>query len=173
MLERLASVCFRHRWRVIALWGVGLVALLTASGTVGGAFADGGRLPGTDSQRAYDLMSDEMPDRSGDTATVVFHDPAGVDRPSTVAAIRSYLDEVRSQPGVASVSSPVETTSQVAAAGTVAFATVDLLPDGPVPSEQAAAAIAEGIERTVHDTEADTDGDECDRERGHQLQYER
>ena len=35
MLERLASVCFRHRWRVIALWGVGLVALLTASGAVG------------------------------------------------------------------------------------------------------------------------------------------
>ncbi|HET9600466.1 MAG TPA: MMPL family transporter [Acidimicrobiales bacterium] len=143
MLERLASACFRHRWRVIALWGVGLVALLTASGAVGGAFADGGRLPGTDSQRAYDLVSDEMPDRSGDTATVVFHDPAGLDRPSTVAAIRSYLDEVRSQAGVASVSSPVETTSQVSAAGTVAFATVDLLPDGPVSSEQAAAAIAE------------------------------
>ena len=27
MLERLASACFRHRWRVVALWAVGLVAI--------------------------------------------------------------------------------------------------------------------------------------------------
>ena len=77
MLERLASACFRHRWRVVALWAVGLVGLFALSGALGGAFSDSGRLEGTDSQRAYDLLGDEMPERSGESATVVFHDPAG------------------------------------------------------------------------------------------------
>ena len=27
VLERLASACFRHRWRVVALWSVALVAV--------------------------------------------------------------------------------------------------------------------------------------------------
>jgi hypothetical protein len=52
VLERLASACFRHRWRVIALWVVALVGLFAAKGAFGGPFADGGRLPGTDSQKA-------------------------------------------------------------------------------------------------------------------------
>ena len=86
MLERLASACFRHRWRVIALWMVALVGLFAAKGAFGGSFADGGRLPGTDSQKAYDLAREEMPNLTDDSATVVFHDAAGLDRPSTAAS---------------------------------------------------------------------------------------
>ena len=143
MLERLASACFRHRWRVVALWAVGLVGLFALSGSLGGAFSDSGRLEGTDSQRAYDLLGDEMPERSGESATVVFHDPAGLDRPQARAAIGAYLDDVRTLPRVASVSSPVDAATQIAADRSVAFAAVDFTPDGEVPLETAAAAMAE------------------------------
>ena len=143
MLERLASACFRHRWRVVALWAVGLVGLFALSGSLGGAFSDSGRLEGTDSQRAYDLLGDEMPERSGESATVVFHDPAGLDRPEARAAIGAYLDDVRTLPRVASVSSPVDSAGQIAADRSVAFAAVDFTPDGEVPLETAAAAMAE------------------------------
>ena len=51
MLERLASACFRHRWRVVALWSVALVAVFALSSSLGGAFSESGRLEGTDSQR--------------------------------------------------------------------------------------------------------------------------
>ncbi len=143
MLERLASACFRHRWRVVALWAVGLAGLFALSGSLGGAFSDSGRLEGTDSQRAYDLLGDEMPERSGESATVVFHDPAGLDRPEARAAIGAYLDDVRTLPRVASVSSPVDSAGQIAADRSVAFAAVDFTPDGEVPLETAAAAMAE------------------------------
>ena len=143
MLERLASACFRHRWRVVALWAVALVGLFALSGSLGGAFSDSGRLEGTDSQRAYDLLGDEMPERSGESATVVFHDPAGIDRPEAKAAIGAYLDDVRALPRVASVSSPVDSAAQIAADRSVAFAAVDFTPEGDVPLETAAAAMAE------------------------------
>ena len=61
MLERLASACFRHRWRVVALWSVALVAVFALSSSLGGAFSESGRLEGTDSQRPYDLLNDEAP----------------------------------------------------------------------------------------------------------------
>ena len=143
MLQRLASACFRHRWRTIGLWAAALVGLFIVSGSLAGKFADGGRLPGTDSQRAYDLLGAEMPGLSGDSATVVFHDPAGLDRPSTRAAMRSYLDQVRELPRVAAVSSPLDATSQIAADGTVAFATVELSPEGAGSTETTTAAMAE------------------------------
>jgi RND superfamily putative drug exporter len=143
MLERLASACFRHRWRVVALWAVGLVGLLALSSTLGGAFSESGRLEGTDSQRAYDLLGDEMPDRSGESATVVFHHPDGVDRPEASAAISSYLDDVRTLGRVASVSSPIDSAAQISADRSVAFAAVDFTPEGDVPLETAAAAMAE------------------------------
>ena len=130
MLERLASACFRHRWRVVALWAVALVGVFALSGSLGGAFSDSGRLEGTDSQRAYDLLGDEMPERSGESATVVFHDPAGIDRPEAKAAIGAYLDDVRALPRVASVSSPVDSAAQIAADRSVAFAAVDFTPRG-------------------------------------------
>ena len=82
---------------VIALWLVALVGLFAAKGAFGG-LADGGRLPGTDSQKAYDLArgGDAEPDRR--LRDRRFHDAAGLDRPSTAAAVRFYLDQVRALP---------------------------------------------------------------------------
>ena len=84
-----------------------------------------------------------MPTLSGDSATVVFHDAHGLDAPSTRAAMRSYLDEVKKLPGVASVGSPFDNPDQRSADGTVAFATVELSSGGPATAETTAAAMAE------------------------------
>ncbi len=84
-----------------------------------------------------------MPDLSGDSATVVFHSADGLDRPATTAAIRSYLGEVRSLPRVSAVGSPFDVPAQISADGTIAFATVELSPDGPGTAETTAAAMAE------------------------------
>jgi RND superfamily putative drug exporter len=148
VLERLASACFRHRWRVIALWVVALVGLFAVKGAFGGDFADGGRLPGTDSQKAYDLARKEMPNLTDDSATVVFHDAAGLDRPATAAAVRSYLDEVRAMPGISAVTSPFDAPDQRSADGTVAFATVELASDHP--ADTTAAAMAEKAKALQH-----------------------
>jgi RND superfamily putative drug exporter len=148
MLERLASACFRHRWRVLALWVVALVGLFALEGAFGGAFADGGRLPGTDSQKAYDLARQEMPNLTDDSATVVFHDAGGLDRPATAAAVRSYLDQVRALPGIDAVTSPFDAPEQRSADGTIAFASVDFASD--ISSETTAAAMAEKAKALRH-----------------------
>ncbi len=148
VLERLASACFRHRWRVLALWVVAVVGLFALKGALGGAFADGGRLPGTDSQKAYDLAREELPNLTDDSATVVFHDAGGLEQPTTAAAMRSYLDQVRTLPGVEAVTSPFDAPEQRSADGTVAFATVDLASD--YPAETTAAAMAEKAKALQH-----------------------
>ena len=148
MFERLASACFRHRWRVLALWVVALVGLFALKGAFGGAFADGGRLPGTDSQKAYDLARQEMPNLTDDSATVVFHDAGGLNRPATAAAVRSYLDQVRALPGIDAVTSPFDAPEQRSADGTIAFASVDFASD--ISSETTAAAMAEKAKALQH-----------------------
>ncbi len=138
MLERLASACFRHRWGVLALWAVGLVALIAVSGSLAGESSDEGRLDGTDSQAAYDLMERELPERSEDTAAVVFQAADGLDAEPARSAIAAYLDGIAALPGVLEVAFDAERASPD---GTIGFASVDLARDGP--DEATAAALEE------------------------------
>ena len=89
-----------------------------------------------------------MPNLTDDSATVVFHDAAGLDRPSTAAAVRSYLDQVRALPGISAVTSPFDAPEQRSADGTVAFATVELASDHP--ADTTAAAMAEKAKALQH-----------------------
>jgi putative drug exporter of the RND superfamily len=148
MLERLASACFHHRWRVLALWLAGLVALVVVSGSLAGEYSDEGRLDGTDSQAAYDLLERELPERSEDTAAVVFHAADGLDAEPARTAIAGYLDDLAALPGVAEVEFSAE---RVSPDGTIGFASVDLARDGPdeatatAMEERAAALDAAGV----------------------------
>src|SRR4249919_2595558 len=99
MLERTASWCHRHRWLVLVTWLVAAVALTVAAGAASGAFADGGRLDGTDSQAAYDLLRTQFPAEAGDSANIVFHDDHGIEADRGV--IDAYLAKVAALPRVA------------------------------------------------------------------------
>ena len=60
-LPRAATWCHDHRRRVLLAWLLALVASIAVSGAIGGSFDDASRLPGTDSQRAYDVLAAEFP----------------------------------------------------------------------------------------------------------------
>src|SRR4051812_35951970 len=133
MLERTASWCHRHRWLVLSTWLIAAVALTFAAGAAAGAFADGGRLDGTDSQAAYDLLSKQFPSEAGDSANIVFHDDHGVAADRGV--IEAYLAEVRALPRVADVGPPFQARApgapaQISADGTTAYATLSFTLDG-------------------------------------------
>ena len=54
-----------HPWRVIGAW-VGIVAvLIVAVGAIGGAFATSSRSPGSDTQRATDLIESQFASEQG------------------------------------------------------------------------------------------------------------
>ena len=78
-LYRLGRFAFRHRGIVIAIWlallGMGVVGAATLSGPT----ATGFTVPGTESQRAVDLLQERFPQMSADgaTARVVLQAPTG------------------------------------------------------------------------------------------------
>jgi RND superfamily putative drug exporter len=126
VLQRLAAWCYRRRRRVLLLWLAGLVSVSVISGAFGNAFAQSFSLPGTESQRAADLLAARFPARAGDEGQIVFSAPAGVRDPAVQARMDALFAEIARVPGVTSVASPYAGTGaqQVAKDGTVAYATV-------------------------------------------------
>ncbi len=132
MLEKLASVCHRRRWTVIAIWIAAAVAVSLLAGAKGGTYASSGRLTGTDSDAAYQVLARDFSSASGPSATVVFHRQQGVGKSSD--AIDDYLATVAKLPIVTAAGSPFaadasashDGPAQISADGTTAFATVDV-----------------------------------------------
>ncbi len=76
MLERLGSAAARHHWWVIGAWVAALVILGVVAGGSGGHTKDVFTIPGTQSQRAVDVLSHDFPTANDATAQVVFHAPS-------------------------------------------------------------------------------------------------
>src|SRR5215204_7338013 len=77
-LARLADLAFRRRRLVLLAWIVGLAAAFAASGALAGEFSADYATPGSESQRAGDLLRDRFPGRSSETVDVVWQAAGGV-----------------------------------------------------------------------------------------------
>jgi RND superfamily putative drug exporter len=124
ILERWARFSHRHHWRVIAAWVLFLGAFVAANFFFGGTFVSEFRVPGSEAQKAADLLQARFPARSGDNADLVFEAPAGITTDAARARIEGVLAEVATVPGVASVDSPYDQPRFVAKDGTIARAEV-------------------------------------------------
>jgi RND superfamily putative drug exporter len=114
MLTRVARASYRHRRLVVGTWVVAFVAAIVAGSALAGDYATSGRLPGTDSQTAYDRLATDFPARHGDEAQIVFADVRR-NRP----AIDAFLADVANVPGVLDVA-PL----QISSGGAVAMAPI-------------------------------------------------
>jgi RND superfamily putative drug exporter len=74
MLTRIGRLSYRHRRLVVGIWIAALVVAVLGGTAIAGDTATSGRLPNTDSQRAYDALAREFPQRHGDEARIVFAD---------------------------------------------------------------------------------------------------
>ncbi len=99
--------CITHRGRVFVAW-IAIAVITTAVASAAGRnYATNFSLPGTESQRALDLLKKEFPAQSGDVDTIVFHTANGtVDDPQVQSAITKLLGEVQGDPHVVLVRSP-------------------------------------------------------------------
>jgi putative drug exporter of the RND superfamily len=103
-LARLATGCARHPWRAIGVWVVVVVGILLAASTIGGTLVDKFTIPGSDAQRATDLLTDRFPAQAGDSATVVFALPSGrLDQGAAKGEVRQALAAAREVPKVTGV----------------------------------------------------------------------
>src|SRR3984957_4502522 len=125
---RLARWSFRHRRLVVAGWLLAAVVVLGLSSTIGSKFNSNFNLPGTDSQAAVSLLSNNFPTASGEGDQVVFQSTHGatIRSASVKAAATAALAKVAKVPGVVSVVSPYSRAgaAQISRDGTVAFARV-------------------------------------------------
>ena len=81
--------CAEHPWRVVFSW-VGIIAvLIVLVATVGGSLRDEFEIPGSDTQKATDLIEAEFASEQGGVLNLVFAAPEGerLDTPERKAAI--------------------------------------------------------------------------------------
>jgi RND superfamily putative drug exporter len=124
---------------VFVAWLVVAVLTTVVASAVGRNYATNFTLPGTQSQKALDLLKKEFPAQSGDVDTIVFHTENGtIDDAQVKAAMTKLLDQVSGDPHVVSVRSPYdpEGSVQVSQDRRTAFATINYdKPSNQVPND--------------------------------------
>jgi RND superfamily putative drug exporter len=97
-LARWARACATHPWRVVFAW-LGIVAgLIILVGTVGGSLKDEFEIPGSETQKATDLIKSEFASEQGAVLNIVFAAPEGqrLDTPERKAAIEKAIARLKS-----------------------------------------------------------------------------
>jgi RND superfamily putative drug exporter len=98
-LARWTRACASHPWRVVGSW-VGIVVVLIALvSSVGGSLRDKFEIPGSDTQKATDLIESKFTSEQGAVLNVVFAAPAGqrLDTPQRKAAIEKAVAQLKTR----------------------------------------------------------------------------
>jgi putative drug exporter of the RND superfamily len=142
--RRVGAASARRPWRTLAAWAVVAAAVLMLAGTVGGAFVDDLVAPGSQSERAMDLLGDRFPEAAGGSAMAVFAVDEGGTLDSRRELIHAALARIADVEHVVAVADPFE-AGTVAPDRRVGFAqmTFDLPAAdlGPAPFEALADAL--------------------------------
>jgi putative drug exporter of the RND superfamily len=111
-LHRIGTYSVHHRRRVFAAWAVFLVVLGGAALALKGDFSSQFRIPGTESDKANQLIGERIAGVDPDAATgkVVFAAPPGqkLDAAKSAAAIDQTVKALGQVEGIASASEPLE-----------------------------------------------------------------
>ena len=115
-LARWTRMCATHPWRVIIGFFASIALLIVLVVTVGGGLRDEFDIPGSDTQKATDLIESEFAAEQGGVLNVVFAAPAGerLDSPERKAAVQQAIARLKSSEfkptddkvGLESVSNP-------------------------------------------------------------------
>ena len=131
-LARWASRCARHPWRVISTWVVIFVALAGLNAAFHGTLINDFNIPGSDVQKATNLINAKFGGQKGAALRVVVAAPAGerLDTPQRRAAIAQMLaagkaseqSQDTTAKDVSAITDPLATNShQLSKSGRIAF----------------------------------------------------
>jgi RND superfamily putative drug exporter len=157
-LARWTRACANHPWRVVGAW-VGIFALLVVLVmAVGGSLRDEFEIPGSDTQRATDLIEAEFASEQGGVLNLVFAAPEGeaLDTPERRAAIEAAIARLQTpefapsedRAGVESVGDPFSEDT-VSDNGRIAYAEAQF--DRVIYDEdrEAVVAVQDAVRETV------------------------
>ncbi|MEA2155110.1 MAG: hypothetical protein QOE11_1250 [Solirubrobacteraceae bacterium] len=104
---RVARWCATHRWLTFVGWIALLVAAWVIGSSLGTQKIDSFRLPGTESQQAYDLLSAHAPTRNGIVDQFVFVARSGTLREGAASTgMQRAIKRLAADPDVVSVTDP-------------------------------------------------------------------
>ena len=124
MLERWALFTHRRRGTVMGAWVVAVVALVFGMINFGGEFSSDFSLPGSESQKAFDLLEDNFPGRAAAEADLLFEDSRGIDDPAVRTTVERTINELKANENVAEIESPYDNAAYVSQDRTIARAVV-------------------------------------------------
>ncbi|MGW0759002.1 MMPL family transporter [Streptomyces sp. NPDC002814] len=131
-LYRIGRWAFRRRRRVLGLWLGVLVLAGLAAALAPAAEEEDLSMPGTESQKAFDLLDERFPESNsqGAEARLVFQAPDGqrVTATEHKAAVEDTLGSLDGGDQVASATDPFE-TGAVSEDGTIAYSTITYTAD--------------------------------------------
>ena len=131
-LARLTAGCARHPWRVIAGWFAVLLILIGMNAAFHGRLINDFQIPGSDTQKATDLITAKFGGHGGASLRVVLAatDGGRLDTPERSAAVRRMLAAghasqhslAENRKDVAAITNPLAPDSdQLAKSGRIAF----------------------------------------------------
>jgi len=169
-LARWARACATHPWRVVGGW-IGIVVLLVVFvATVGGSLKDEFEIPGSDTQKATDLIEKEFASEQGGVLNLVFAAPPGqrLDTPERKAAVEKAIARLKSpefkqtkdKAGIESVGDPFSEDT-VSDDGRIAYAEAQFDRVIYDKDREAVVAVEDEVRRTVEPAgvEAEFNGD--------------
>jgi putative drug exporter of the RND superfamily len=157
-LARWTRACATHPWRVVFGW-IGIVALLVVLvGAIGGELRDEFEIPGSDTQKATDLIESEFASEQGAVLNVVFAAPEGerLDTPERRAAIEEAITRLESREfaptedkaGLESVGDPFSEDT-VSDDGRIAYAEAQFNETIEEEDRDAVVAVEDAVRETV------------------------
>ncbi len=124
-MRSLAQWSFDRNRLVIGLWIAAILAAGALASGAGGSFSTSFSLPGTESQRAVDLLKQRFPQAAGDTSQIVFRADRGTLRDAALnARVQDVVSSVRGLPSVTGVRAPDAAAGSISRDGRTGFASV-------------------------------------------------
>ena len=124
-MRRFSAFSHDRRRLVAAAWIAAIVLAGAMATSLGSGYTNNFTLPGTESQRALDLLQHRFPQQSGDTSQIVFHvDRGSLEGSARRAQVERVVRSVNGLPSVAGAVSPYRSKGAISRDGRTAFATL-------------------------------------------------
>ncbi|QKG18639.1 MMPL family transporter [Actinomadura verrucosospora] len=151
VFARVAAFAHRRRWLVLLLWVAVLAGIWGAACAVGDDYREDYSLPGTQSQRAADLLAVHGSGRAADNVQIVLSRDAGLSDSSTRKRVEGMLARVAALPTIEQVRARYADPSAIAPGGRIGYATAAL----KKPAKQMERADAERIHEIARSASGD------------------